>query len=44
MPRRGLHIDGEHVLVMKPVIQGGEMLGTIYLRAQYDVRDACAPT
>ena len=32
-----LHIDGERVLVLKPVIQGGELLGTIYLRAQYDV-------
>ena len=32
-----LHIDGERVLVMRPVIQGGEILGTIYLRAQYDV-------
>ena len=36
----GLHIDGERVLVMKPVIQGGEVLGTIYLRAQYDVQGA----
>ncbi len=35
-----LHIDGERVLVMKPVVQGGEVLGTIYLRAQYDVRGA----
>jgi len=34
----GLRIDGGRVLVMKPVIQGGEVLGTIYLRAQYDVR------
>jgi len=33
----GLHIDGEHVLVMKPVIQGNETLGTIYLSAQYDL-------
>jgi PAS domain S-box-containing protein len=32
-----LHIDGERVLVMKPVIQGGEVLGTIYMRAEYDV-------
>ena len=39
MPGGGsLHIDGERVLVMKPVIQGDEMLGTIYLRAQYDCR------
>jgi PAS domain S-box-containing protein len=33
----GLHIDGERVLVMKPVIQGNELLGTIYLHAQYDL-------
>ena len=33
----GLRIDGENVLVMKPVVQGGEVLGTIYLRAQYDL-------
>src|SRR6478735_9135820 len=32
-----LYIDGERVLVLKPVIQGSEVLGTIYLRAQYDV-------
>ena len=38
MPGGGsLHIDGEHVLVMKPVIQGNETLGTIYLSAQYDL-------
>ncbi|HEU5135088.1 MAG TPA: ATP-binding protein [Steroidobacteraceae bacterium] len=38
MPNKsGLHIDGGRVLVMKPVVQGGEVLGTIYLRAQYDV-------
>jgi PAS domain S-box-containing protein len=36
--KSGLHIDGGRVLVMKPVIQGGEILGTIYLRAQYDVQ------
>ncbi|HYJ41306.1 MAG TPA: ATP-binding protein [Steroidobacteraceae bacterium] len=34
---RSLHIDGEHVLVMKPVVQGNEVLGTIYLSAQYDL-------
>jgi len=33
----GLYIDGERVLVLKPVVQGSEMLGTIYLRAQYDL-------
>jgi len=35
--KSGLHIDGGRVLVTKPVVQGGEVLGTIYLRAQYDV-------
>jgi PAS domain S-box-containing protein len=34
----GLYINGGRVLVMKPVVQGGEVLGTIYLRAQYDVQ------
>ncbi|HEY6124806.1 MAG TPA: ATP-binding protein, partial [Steroidobacteraceae bacterium] len=34
----GLSIDGGHVLVMKNVVQGGEVLGTIYLSAQYDVQ------
>ena len=32
-----LYIDGERVLVLKRVIQGSEILGTIYLRAQYDL-------
>ncbi|MEO8017077.1 MAG: ATP-binding protein [Pseudomonadota bacterium] len=34
----GVHVDGERVLVMKSVSSGGETLGTIYLRAQYDVQ------
>jgi len=34
----GAHIDGERVLVVKTVAQGGEVLGTIYLRAEYDVQ------
>ena len=34
----GVHIDGERVLVVKTVAQGGEVLGTIYLRAEYDVQ------
>ena len=33
-----VHIDGGRVLVMKSVAQGGEVLGTIYLRAEYDVQ------
>jgi PAS domain-containing protein len=33
MPR----IDGERVLLLRPVIQNGETLGSIYLRAEYDI-------
>jgi PAS domain S-box-containing protein len=33
-----VQIDGERVVVMKPVFQDGEVLGAIYLRAQYDVK------
>jgi len=33
----GVHIDGGRVQLVRRVIQGGETLGTIYLRAQYDV-------
>ncbi len=38
LPGDGVRIDGERVLVMKPVAQGGEVLGTIYLRAEYDLQ------
>ncbi|HEX6636346.1 MAG TPA: ATP-binding protein [Steroidobacteraceae bacterium] len=31
------YIDGDRVLVLRPVIQSGETLGTIYLRAEYDL-------
>jgi PAS domain S-box-containing protein len=34
---QGVHIDGGRVQLMRAVVQGGEYLGTIYLRAQYDV-------
>lgn len=30
-------IDGERVALLQPVIQAGETLGTIYLRAEYDI-------
>jgi PAS domain S-box-containing protein len=33
----GAHIDGERVELAQPIIQNGEKLGTIYLRARYDV-------
>src|SRR5688572_8154107 len=33
----GVHIDGGRVELMRSVVQDGEYLGTIYLRAQYDV-------
>jgi PAS domain S-box-containing protein len=32
------HIEGGRVELMRQVVQGGETLGTIYLRAHYDVR------
>jgi PAS domain S-box-containing protein len=32
------HIEGGRVELMRRVVQGGETLGTIYLRAHYDVR------
>jgi PAS domain S-box-containing protein len=31
------YVDGERVLLLRPVVQSGETLGTIYLRAEYDV-------
>ena len=33
----GAHIDGGGVTLTRPIVQGGELLGTIYLRAHYDV-------
>jgi PAS domain S-box-containing protein len=33
----GVHIAGARVEFVKAVVQGGESLGTIYLRAEYDV-------
>jgi PAS domain S-box-containing protein len=33
----GVHIDGGRVELVKPMVQNGEKLGTIYLRAYYDV-------
>jgi PAS domain S-box-containing protein len=33
----GVHIDGERVELIQPIVQNGEHLGTIYLRARYDV-------
>ena len=34
---RGVRIDSGHVELLQPVVQNGETLGTIYLRARYDV-------
>jgi PAS domain S-box-containing protein len=31
------YIEGERVLMLRPVVQAGETLGTIYLRAEYDI-------
>src|SRR4051812_27849332 len=33
----GVHIDGGRVQLLRKVVQGGETLGTIYLRAEYDI-------
>ncbi len=33
----GVTIDGERIEIVKPIEQGGETLGTIYLRGHYDV-------
>lgn len=35
--RPGVHTTGESVELLRPVVQNGELLGTIYLRARYDV-------
>jgi PAS domain S-box-containing protein len=35
--QNGAHINGERVELVEPVIQNGELLGAIYLRARYDV-------
>src|SRR5690606_2609874 len=34
---QGMHVQGGGVELLRPVVQGTEMLGTIYLQAQYDV-------
>jgi PAS domain S-box-containing protein len=36
-PISGVHVSGQRIEVAQPVVRGGESLGTIYLRAQYDV-------
>ena len=33
----GIQIEGERVALLKPVVQGDETLGTIYLQAHYDI-------
>jgi PAS domain S-box-containing protein len=33
----GVHVNGERVELVQPIIQNGEVLGSIYLRARYDV-------
>ena len=35
--RSGVLVDGERVELVQPIVQYGEELGTIYLRANYDV-------
>jgi PAS domain S-box-containing protein len=36
-PEPGVHIDGGHIELVQPITLGTELLGAIYLRAQYDV-------
>ncbi len=38
MAEYGVYIDKGRVELLRPVVQGDETLGTIYLRAQYDVQ------
>ena len=33
----GVHVNGERIELLRPVTQNGELLGTIYLQAHYDV-------
>ena len=33
----GVHVNGQRIEVAQPVVRSGESLGTIYLRAEYDV-------
>ena len=33
----GVHVKGERVEFLRPIVQNGEALGTIYLQARYDV-------
>ncbi len=35
--RTGVQVDGERIELLQPIIQNGELLGTIYLQARYDV-------
>jgi PAS domain S-box-containing protein len=37
--RTGVHIDGERLEVLRPIVQSGETLGAIYLLAHYDVNE-----
>ena len=33
----GVHTNGERVELLRPIVQNGELLGTIYLQSRYDV-------
>ena len=35
--RAGVHTNGERVELLRPIVQNGELLGTIYLQSRYDV-------
>jgi PAS domain S-box-containing protein len=34
---QGVHTNGERVELLRPIVQNGELLGTIYLQSRYDV-------
>ena len=37
VPRTGAHLSGNQIEYVQPIMQNGEMLGSIYLRATYDL-------
>ena len=37
VPRAGAHTTGSQIEYMQPIMQNGELLGSVYLRATYDI-------
>jgi signal transduction histidine kinase/ActR/RegA family two-component response regulator len=35
--RAGIRVEGEYLLIFQPVIENGEQLGTVFLRAEYQI-------